>query len=573
MKKMLRNGVVFFLVILMVFTVFSGCTKKTDTPTPDSTAATTASANTSAATSKPEEPKDPFGKFDKLVTYEVARNLGNEVIFKEGESLDNNDWSKLYEEKFNIKLDYVWTVPEDQYVQKVSLTIASGDLPDMMAVPLKDFLALVEDNRVQDLTEVFNEFASPLVKDYAVQDKLSMDAATFNGKLMGIPNIGNEITAGSAHLLCIRKDWLDNLGLQVPKTIDDVLELAKAFAENDPNKSGKKDTFGFGISKEIFQTGLLDNGGFFAGFGAYPKSWIKDSSGNIQYSGIQPQMKEALLKLQELYKAGAIDKEFLVKDRWKAGEDITSGQIGLYYGVGWAGIWMARTKQANLNAEWVTVELPTLDGKPAMMVSSSPVANKKFYFIKKGVEHPEGLLKLMNASAEMGDGSWFSKENAEKYLHGKIGEQNVDFFKYQFTGAVASETQPEHAIAVGKAVIDPSSTNKQTVLNDAANINKWLKEKDATQLTTYYLWNGPDSVFGKFYKYVQNEQIFVEDWDGIPTPTMLESKSTLDKKQLEYYTAIIAGEDISLFDTFVKEWKALGGDEMTKEVNEAMKKK
>lgn len=49
----------------------------------------------------------------------------------------------------------------------------------------------------------------------------------------------------------VRKDWLDKLGLDVPKTLDDVVEVARAFKNDDPDGNGVDDTWGLGVCNEM----------------------------------------------------------------------------------------------------------------------------------------------------------------------------------------------------------------------------------------------------------------------------------------------------------------------------------
>ena len=59
--------------------------------------------------------------------------------------------------------------------------------------------------------------------------------------------------------------------------------------------------------------------------------------------------------------------------------------------------------------------------------------------------------------------------------------------------------------------------------------------------------------------------------NGYPptTPTSEQKKATLDKTELEAYVAIVTGaQPIDYFDTFVSEWKRLGGDAIAQEVQE-----
>ncbi|NLV68577.1 MAG: hypothetical protein GXY14_12980, partial [Spirochaetes bacterium] len=54
---------------------------------------------------------------------------------------------------------------------------------------------------------------------------------------------------------------------------------------------------------------------------------------------------------------------------------------------------------------------------------------------------------------------------------------------------------------------------------------------------------------------------------GSLTPTMIEKKASLESMEDEVFAKIIMGQDINSFDKFVEDWKSLGGNEITKEVN------
>ena len=55
----------------------------------------------------------------------------------------------------------------------------------------------------------------------------------------------------------------------------------------------------------------------------------------------------------------------------------------------------------------------------------------------------------------------------------------------------------------------------------------------------------------------------------VTTPSMISKQGELNKLRDTTYLSIITGEeDVSYFDTFVEQWKAQGGDDIAKEVNE-----
>ena len=78
-----------------------------------------------------------------------------------------------------------------------------------------------------------------------------------NDVLYGIPS-GNAERIPS-QFLWIRKDWLDKLGLDVPKTLDDVVEVARAFKNDDPDGNGVDDTWGLGVCNEMSDYAVWNN--------------------------------------------------------------------------------------------------------------------------------------------------------------------------------------------------------------------------------------------------------------------------------------------------------------------------
>jgi putative aldouronate transport system substrate-binding protein len=74
-------------------------------------------------------------------------------------------------------------------------------------------------------------------------------------------------------------------------------------------------------------------------------------------------------------------------------------------------------------------------------------------------------------------------------------------------------------------------------------------------------------------QYIKNNQFMPNLFTAPPTPAMVQKNANLLKTELEVFTKIILGESVDLFDQFVSDWKKLGGDEMTKEVNDWYKSK
>ena len=49
-----------------------------------------------------------------------------------GETTTENRWHKLLREEYGIDVNYLWTASEGEYSEKLGMSLASGDLPDVI---------------------------------------------------------------------------------------------------------------------------------------------------------------------------------------------------------------------------------------------------------------------------------------------------------------------------------------------------------------------------------------------------------------------------------------------------------
>lgn len=158
------------------------------------------------------------------------------------------DWAalKIIKEKLNIdlRLTALPSAENDQDV-KINAAGAANNLPDLFMVRRPVWTTLVKQNLVADVGDMFAMMPNRTKLQYDADSKAHV---TINGKIYGLASPGS--IAKNEGLL-IRKDWLDNLGLKVPETLDEFFEVMKAFTFNDPDKNGKDDTYGYGAFLEI----------------------------------------------------------------------------------------------------------------------------------------------------------------------------------------------------------------------------------------------------------------------------------------------------------------------------------
>jgi putative aldouronate transport system substrate-binding protein len=145
-------------------------------------------------------------------------------------------------EKFlGKKLQITW-VPNADYIDKLNVTLASNNIPDVVVADEKDptFVKTALAGAFWDLTGKLDKYPNlkPAVEQTAKNSSI-------NGKTYGIYRTRPQIRSA----ISIRKDWLQKVGLPAPKTVPDLYKIAKAFTDQDPDGDGKKDTYGLIIPK------------------------------------------------------------------------------------------------------------------------------------------------------------------------------------------------------------------------------------------------------------------------------------------------------------------------------------
>ena len=559
MKK--RKLVALIMALTLAAALVNGCGDP-GTGSNEQPAETGAAEGTETGTAQEEAAADPFGRYEEPVEVSSVKNLGAGIEFPEGESLEDNVWTRYLEETLNIRINWEWSTNTEQYAQKVNIAITSDDIPDVMQVSASQMKMMYDNGQIMDITDVMEDYLAPFTKEVLNSDGgVAMQAATFDGRLYAIPKIGSPLL--SAKVLWVRTDWLDNLGLELPETVEDMRNIAEAFTTQDPDGNGADDTYGLALYKDLYGSGFADLTGFFNAYNAYPGIWV-DTGEGIVWGGIQPEVKDALAALNEMYEAGQIDPEFGVKDANKVNEDVSAGRIGMLFGDFWDMAWINDAKVDDPTFEWVPVAIPSLDGTtPAKAELSSSTTD--FFVISADCEHPEAVVKMLNLQLEKGYG-----ETAEPQTFNITPD---GYGPYQYP-AVAIEPPMKNFTAAQKVTAVINGEAEADTLNDE-ELNyyemacKSLEGDHADNNWHQLKMYGPGGSLNVIYdEYWTSGNVVNDAYYAAPTETMTEKLPTLDKQQLQDYTTIILEGNLDAFDEFVENWNTLGGEEITQEINE-----
>lgn len=158
------------------------------------------------------------------------------------------DWVayKIIKEKLGIEL-ILTALPSSESDQdtKINAAGAANALPDLFMVSSNCFQILVKQKLLAPVDDMYAMMPNRTAKLY---DKDSKAFSSVNGVSYGLAQPGTIVRNEG---VVIRKDWLDKLGLKVPKTTDEFFEVMKAFTFKDPDGNGKNDTYGLGAYIEL----------------------------------------------------------------------------------------------------------------------------------------------------------------------------------------------------------------------------------------------------------------------------------------------------------------------------------
>lgn len=239
------------------------------------------------------------------------------------------DWFWTRAIKKDLGLDVKTTVVTDtsQYTPKLQARAAGNDLPDLFRTDATTMAQLVQQGIVGDW--------KPYLKDMPewrkVHDSEKFDSVgTFDGKLYGLTARNGYPYKG---VVAVRADWLDKLGLDEPKTLDDYLEVATAFAKDDPDGNGKDDTFGWCAAPNA--DGSV--GGFDPVYGAFGAlgTWTEEG-GKLGRIELTDNRRDALEFIHQMDEAGAIDADWKAQKPEDCYTKEQAGTIGM-----WSADWCA----------------------------------------------------------------------------------------------------------------------------------------------------------------------------------------------------------------------------------------
>lgn len=507
----------------------------------------------------------PLGKYSPSVkiSYSLPFVGGYEssALDKLGYSVDNTPWTEEIEADLGVRLINEWAVTDNNaYMQKLTGSVATSDIPDILNILNGEDIAftyaksLYENELVLEISGLIEDYASEELKEsIEVAGEEIFYPATFGGGIYAMPQITNGAAAYD-NIWWLRKDWLDNLNLSVPTDWDSFYAVMTAFANQDPDGNNQKDTYGLSTA---LTSGHYDRI-LFNSLGAYPYMWYEDDMGNLVYGSVQPEMKRALEKIAELYAAGAIYPD-LSANRYLG---VLQNQSGMMAGTLNFVKVFEPLYRGNTSVEFVPVKaFSMVDGEDDVVLQGGD-NSFRYWTVSKECKYPEVLIKLFNHYIAADAAAASDKELYNKLFTDVAGLAPVITSHLKADG--------ENALEVLHQAIenqDDSELQLESHKNMYNSVMKYVSDGNRAFYGDYLLYARGGS-YEIFYTEYTSDNFTVNKYNYAKTETMIDSEIFLADLQYETFYKIITGEaTIDSFDTFVTEWKAQGGTEITAEVN------
>lgn len=300
--------------VLMAAALVTGCSSGGGS-TPTTTGGTTAAAgdgSTTAAAAAEE-------KGEEVTIKVMVWDRGNAAPGTTSENNALTDWIKQQvKEKYNINVEYI-SVPRSSSDDKINIMMSGGSAPDIIfTYDQSIFNNFAVNGGLADLSEAYDKYGADIEKNVGeAQNMGQMDGKRFAVmKMRGVE--------APRHTAYIRQDWLDALGMEMPKTKDELFAYLEAVKEKNPGgvdnvipwaMSGRNDT----------EKGYLNFIGSYVNLEGEKDAYVY----NEAYMTVAPGAVDGIKKLNELYNKGLLSKDFATdttEDIYKA--QVSAGNVG-----------------------------------------------------------------------------------------------------------------------------------------------------------------------------------------------------------------------------------------------------
>ena len=537
----------------MALGTFAGCSSDGGASSSEASSSSGTSSSSEAASSEGSSEGEEAGTGSGVVFPDTMTSLTVELfdranIPESQGTLEDNQWTRWVKEemqKLNVDVTFV-PVPRSEETTKLNVLLASGTAPDIsFTYDRVLFAQYASDGGLTPLDDYMDTYGKTIVELFGSE---ILDYGVLDGVQYAVP----ARRASTSHYMSfIRKDWLDELGLEVPTTKAELKEVLVAFKERDPNcipwgifphTSGERfSCHNFNLYDAMYSFFERDD----------EQDWTTPEP-------MRTGFKDFMQWLNELYAEGLIDQEFATKTTSELKyADGVNDKVGFYlegewtpYGTDSKAVYR-HLLEVNPDAEYVPVEcFENADGH-YYKTHYPPIG--LYIFVPTTCESPEAAVTYMNWQAD-GDVAWrisYGDEGVQYEMEGDV-PKIIDADEWQTTlGYISGDLklmyngdpimpqEQEMAILRDKAgdLGDFAVETRELALKDA--LTEKLFNREITSESTYgaELTTTCDS----YWSTLITSTNFEADYEAFVAELESKGINEIIAERTEYYNTEVAG--------------------------------
>ncbi len=331
-------------------------------------------------------------------------------------------------------------------------------------------------------------------------------------------------------VMAIRQDWLNALGLEVPETTEEFFEVMRAFTFDDPDGNGEQDTIGYGMGINNMGRGIYEafDMGFFA-------PTVVD--GEVVPSILNPNYLDMVKYLNEMYKAGVIEPDFVTMPWLDVANRLWIGDYGAFAfsPIGTTNNWMSRyTEDPKPEFVYTILRAPGATGGAEF----TPLETGSMTVINADTENPEAAMQLLN---------YFCTIEGNTVAH--LGLEGTHF-EYNDDGSTSWLPPYDEDIAQQR--------------NEGGTVYPWFMDRtDSAALTTFNQVTVDAIAFAEEFP-LETAVLFDQPQVEVDSGSILT-----DIENEAFASLVVTNGDIeSEYETFVQRYLQSGGEEWVEQATE-----
>ena len=436
MRKQILSA---FLVIAMVGSVFTGCGQSQSNSSENN-------AKSSTVVSSVQESTPAASTDDSNEDAETTERISEETITLtvtgqyDGGTKDWNSTLQFaeYEKRLGIKFDAT-VYDSEQWDSKLTLMLASDNMPDIISNAKMTALEVAKYGKEGYFLD-FSQYLDIMPNLSRIMEKYPAYASAIknqDGAIYAFSVLNAQSDSTLTNPTWFSKKWCDNLGLELPSTLEDLYDVLVAFRDQDANGNGDTDDeIPLGVASNTQQALLPIL--WAHGIYSYRSNYylLVDDNNQLVLGDTTENYKDFLKYIKKLYDEGLINKDAFVITAAEMNTKFTENQIGLWYTYG--------SIPGDKKTDWIAPAgyINEKYSPNKVMVLKSPANAQYNLAVNANTEYPEEIAKFVDYL--------FTVEGS---LSMRNGYDGVTFDFEEVNGALCAD-HTKYAEAAGKTVAE-----------------------------------------------------------------------------------------------------------------------